>query len=362
MEVRELGHAVEVRSLSVRYGDLVAVDGLDLVAERAQVLALLGPNGAGKTSTVEVAEGYRRAAGGTVRVLGYDPFSQRRLLAPWVGVMLQGGGVYTGMGPAEALRLFAGYYANPEDPRRLLGLVGLERAARTPWRRLSGGERQRLSLALALVGRPKVAFLDEPTAGVDPEGRQVIRQVIADLRDSGACVVLTTHELEEAERLADVLYVIDKGRIVASGTLDELAAHAGGPSLRWQTSAQLDTSSLEAKLAGAVREESPGNYVAEVAGSPAVVGALAAWLDERGLPLIGLRAGRAPLEEVYLRLTGAAGREGGFRSRQGDVASGEAASEEAAREKAASEKVAVAGALGPELVGGADKARNEGRR
>jgi ABC-2 type transport system ATP-binding protein len=208
------------------------------------------------------------------------------------------------MGPAEALRLFAGYYANPEDPRRLLGLVGLERAARTPWRRLSGGERQRLSLALALVGKPKVAFLDEPTAGVDPEGRQVIRQVIADLRDSGACVVLTTHELEEAERLADILYVIDKGRIVASGSLDQLAAHAGSPTLRWQTSPELDISSLEAHFGTGVREESPGNYVAGVVGSPAVVGILAAWLDERGLPLAGLRAGRAPLEEIYLRLTG----------------------------------------------------------
>lgn len=302
--MEEPGHAVEVRSLTVRYGDLVAVDGLDLVAERGQVLGLLGPNGAGKTSTVEVAEGYRRAAGGTVRILGHDPLSQRRHLVPLMGIMLQGGGVYPGMGPAEALRLFAGYYANPEDPRRLLGLVGLERVARTPWRRLSGGERQRLSLALALVGKPKVAFLDEPTAGVDPEGRQVIRQVIADLRDSGACVVLTTHELEEAERLADVVYVIDKGRIVASGSLDQLAAHAGGPTLRWQTSPELDISSLEAHLGAGVREESPGNYVAEVAGSPAVVGVLAAWLDERGLPLTRLRVGRAPLEEVYLRLAG----------------------------------------------------------
>lgn len=301
----EAAHAVEVSSLSVRYGELVAVDGLDLVAERGQVVALLGPNGAGKTSTVEVAEGYRRASGGTVRVLGHDPSSERHRLAPLIGVMLQGGGVYPGMGPAEALRLFAGYYSRPEDPRLLLELVGLERAARTPWRRLSGGERQRLSLALALVGRPKVAFLDEPTSGVDPEGRQVMRQVIGDLRDRGACVLLTTHELEEAERLADFLYVIDRGSIVASGTLDELAAQATGPTLRWQTSPGLDTSSLEVRLGAAVREEVPGSYVAGVAGSPAAVGALAAWLDERGLPLGGLRSGRASLEEVYLALTAA---------------------------------------------------------
>ena len=301
--------AIEISSLTVRYGQLVAVQGLDLVAQRGQVVALLGPNGAGKTSTVEVAEGYRRASSGEVRVLGLDPVAERRQLVPQIGVMLQGGGVYPGMGPAEALRLFAGYYRQPEDPRPLLELVGLERAARTPWRRLSGGERQRLSLAIALVGRPQVAFLDEPTSGVDPEGRQVMRQVISNLRDRGACVLLTTHELEEAERIADLLYVIDHGKIVASGDLDQLAAQAGRPGLRWQTSPGLDTSSLSGHLGATVNEESPGSYVADVAGSPAVVAALAAWLEERGLPLAGLRAGRAPLEEVYLQLT--AGRGGG---------------------------------------------------
>jgi ABC-2 type transport system ATP-binding protein len=303
LEVAE--RAVEIADLEVRYGPLVAVDGVDLVAERGQVVALLGPNGAGKTSTVEVAEGYRRASRGQVKVLGCDPVAERRRLVPLVGVMLQGGGVYPGMGPLEALSLFAGYYRHPDDPRRLLELVGLERAARTPWRRLSGGERQRLSLALALVGRPEVAFLDEPTSGVDPEGRQVMRQVIYGLRQAGACILLTTHELEEAERLADVLYVIDHGRILASGTLDELAAKAGRPELRWHTSPRLDTSSLAGLLGAPVTEEAPGTYVAAVAGSPSVVAAVAGWLAERGLPLAELRAGRAPLEEVYLRLTGA---------------------------------------------------------
>jgi len=295
--------AVSVSSLTVRYGDLVAVDGLDLVAEAGQVVALLGPNGAGKTSTVEVAEGYRRPAGGQVRVLGYDPVSERRRLVPLIGVMLQGGGVYPGMGPLEALSLFASYYRRPEDPHRLLELVGLASKARTPWRRLSGGERQRLSLALALVGRPQVAFLDEPTSGVDPEGRQVIRQVVKDLRRSGACVLLTTHELEEAERLADVLYLIDKGRLVAAGTLDELAALAGRPQLRWQSTPNLDTSSLSDLLGAPVREESPGSYVAGVEANAAAVGRLASWLEERGLPLAEMRAGRAPLEDLYLQLT-----------------------------------------------------------
>jgi ABC-2 type transport system ATP-binding protein len=302
-EVPVAGHAVDISSLTIRYAELVAVDGLDLVAERGQVVALLGPNGAGKTSTVEVAEGYRRASAGRVRVLGLDPASQRRQLVPLIGVMLQGGGVYPGMGPEEALHLFAAYYSRPENPRRLLGLVGLERAARTPWKRLSGGERQRLSLALALIGRPQVAFLDEPTSGVDPEGRQIMRQVISGLRDAGACVLLTTHELEEAERLADLLYVIDHGRIVAAGDLDELAAQAGRPQLRWQTSPGLDTSSLAACLGTVVFEEKPGHYIAGAPGSPALIGLLAGWLEARGLPLTGLRAGRAPLEEVYLQLT-----------------------------------------------------------
>jgi ABC-2 type transport system ATP-binding protein len=148
-----------------------------------------------------------------------------------------------------------------------------------------------------------VVFLDEPTSGVDPEGRQVIREVVAGLRRAGVCVLLTTHELEEVERLADVLYVIDRGHLVAAGTLDELAAQAGKPVVRWQTSPRVDTTSLEAQLGASVREEAPGEYVADIAGSPSVVGALAAWLDERGLPLGGLRAGRAPLEDVYLRLT-----------------------------------------------------------
>jgi ABC-2 type transport system ATP-binding protein len=298
--------AVEIRSLTVRYGRLVAVHSFDLAAERGQVVALLGPNGAGKTSTIEAAEGYRKPAGGYVRVLGHDPVAERRQLAPLIGVMLQGGGVYPMMGPAEALSLFASYYRRSEDPRRLLELVGLESRARTPWRRLSGGERQRLSLALALVGRPQVAFLDEPTSGVDPEGRQVIRRVIEGLRTSGACILLTTHELEEAERLADVLYLIDKGRLVASGTLDQLAALAGPPELRWQSAPRLETASLAAVLGATVREESPGSYVAGVEGNPTTVGSLAAWLAERGLPLAGLRAGRAPLEDLYLRLTAAA--------------------------------------------------------
>ena len=216
--------AVEVRGLVVRYGQLTAVDGIDLQAHAGEVVALLGRNGAGKTSTVETLEGYRKRAAGSAKVLGLDPGERAgaHQLAKRIGVMLQRGGVYPSMGPAEAVRLFSSYYESPEDPDHLVSRMGLAPVARTPWRRLSGGEQQRLSMALALVGRPEVVFLDEPTAGVDPQGRLSIRAEISLLRDRGVCVLLTTHELEEAERIADRIVIIDHGRVVASGTVAEL--------------------------------------------------------------------------------------------------------------------------------------------
>ena len=295
--------AVEAEGLVVRYGDTVAVDGLDLVAASGTVVALLGPNGAGKTSTVEALEGYRRPAAGRVRVLGLDPRADHAILTRRMGVMLQRGGVYPSMGPAEALRLFASYYRHAAEPAALLDAVGLGAVARTPWKRLSGGEQQRLSLALAVVGRPEVAFLDEPTAGVDPQGRLAIRRVVADLRDQGVCVLLTTHELEEAERLADRIVIIDHGKVVAEGTPAELMASGGGREVRFGAPPSLDVASLGAALGASVREEQPGEYVVATEATPATVAALTAWLAERDLPLADLRAGRQRLEDVFLRLT-----------------------------------------------------------
>ncbi|HVA76022.1 MAG TPA: ABC transporter ATP-binding protein [Acidimicrobiales bacterium] len=299
------GAAIEVSGLVVRYGDLVAVDGVEFSAHRGEVVALLGRNGAGKTSTVESLEGYRRRSAGSVRVLGLDPgvHSETRALASRIGVMLQRGGVYPGMGPGEAVRLFASYYDDPEQPDALLARVGLTAVARTPWRRLSGGEQQRLSLALALVGRPEVAFLDEPTAGVDPQGRIAIRSEIARLRAVGVCVLLTTHELEEAERVADTIVIVDRGRVVASGTLAELTA-TGNAGLRFEAPPGIDLAALSAALDAPVREQSPGHYTVEAENAPATTAALAAWMAERDLPLTSLRAGRESLEEVFLRLTG----------------------------------------------------------
>src|SRR5258705_2315206 len=193
--------AIEVAGLEKHYGDRRAVDGITLRIPRGEVFGLLGPNGAGKTTTVETLEGYRRPDAGTVGVLGLDPQRDGTSLRPRIGVMLQEGGLYPGVRPLEALRLFAAFYPDPDDPERLLELVGLGDVAGTYVRRLSGGECQRLSLALALVGRPEVLFLDEPTAGMDPRARATTWDLVRGLRDAGTTVVLTTHHMDEAEQL-----------------------------------------------------------------------------------------------------------------------------------------------------------------
>ena len=295
--------AIEVTDLTVRYGDRVAVNGLSFQAMPGQITALLGPNGAGKTSTVETLEGYRRPTSGTVRVLGLDPVADHRQLVARIGVMLQSGGVATGMRPAEALHLSASYYDNPVNPDELLDLVGLADHRSSTWRSMSGGEQQRLSLALALIGRPDVAFLDEPTAGIDPAGRQLIRRIISELRDRGVAVLLTTHDLEEAEKLADHVVIIDHGVVLADGTPTELMRAAQGDDVRFGAPSGLDVASLGERIGAVVTEASPGEYVVASAATPAMVAAITAWLAEMNLPLADLRAGRQRLEDVFLRLT-----------------------------------------------------------
>ncbi len=299
--------AISVSGLVVRYGEVVAVDGIGLEAQPGQVLALLGRNGAGKTSAVEAMEGYRSQAEGRIEVLGLDPrrADQHHQLTRRMGVMLQRGGVYPAMNPAEAIDLFSRYYDDPVNPAELIQRLDLGSVTGTPWRRLSGGEQQRLSLALALVGRPDVVFLDEPTAGVDPRGRLAIREEIAALRAAGVCVLLTTHELPEAERLADRIVIIEKGRVVAAGTPAELTA--AGPAdvetIRFGAPPGLDTAGLGMALKATVREESSGEYRVDAPGSPALVASLTAWLAERDLPLTDLRVNRLRLEDVFLQLT-----------------------------------------------------------
>jgi ABC-2 type transport system ATP-binding protein len=294
--------AVEVEELVIRYGELTAVDGVSFTAPTARVTAVLGPNGAGKTSTIEALEGYRRPASGRARVLGLDPLDDHHELVRRIGVMLQSGGVYRAIRVEEAVRLFAAFYDDPVDPDELVGRVGLDQRRRSPWRTLSGGEQQRLSLALALVGRPDLVFLDEPTAGLDVGGRRLVHDLIRRLRADGVTVLLATHDLSEAEGLADHVVIIDRGQVVAAGTPDELVT---GPAaeVRFRAQPGLDTVSLAARLGTSVVETTPGEYVVAREGDPATVAQLAAWLAEHDLALGDLRARRQRLEDVFVRLT-----------------------------------------------------------
>jgi ABC-2 type transport system ATP-binding protein len=298
--------AVEISGLVKHYGRTAAVAGLSLRAERAQVTAILGPNGAGKTTTIEICEGYRRPDEGTVRVLGLDPLRDARKLRPKVGVMLQSGGIPTSARAGEYLRVMASFHTHPIDPRLLIDRLGLTGCARTPFRRLSGGQQQRLSLAAAVIGRPELVFLDEPTAGLDPQARHATWDLIGGLRDAGAGVILTTHYMEEAERLADQVAVVDHGSLVAAGTPAELTGTAG--QLRFRAEPGLDTDSLLAALPpGSAAKESPaGHYVVEVHDrvDPQLLAAVTAWCAERGVLAQNLRIESRTLEDVFLELTG----------------------------------------------------------
>src|SRR5690349_19677498 len=185
------------------YGATTAVDGLSLEVARGSITAVLGPNGAGKTTTLETCEGYRVPERGTVRVLGLDPQRDRGQLLPRIGVMLQDGGAWSGVRAVEMLGHMASLHAHPLDTTMLVDRLGLGECGRTPYRRLSGGQKQRLGLAIALVGRPEVVFVDEPTAGLDPGARRTVWELLAELRADGVTVVLTTHYMDEAEKLAD---------------------------------------------------------------------------------------------------------------------------------------------------------------
>lgn len=294
--------AVEVHELTVRYGDVVAVDGVSFEAQAGQITAILGPNGAGKTTTVEVLEGFLRPDGGRTSVVGLDPQTDHAALTRRVGVMLQSGGVGPGVRVLEALRHTAALYDDSLEPTPLLARVGLTGTERRTWRQISGGEQRRLALALALVGRPQVAFLDEPGAGVDPRGRLAIREVVAGLRDDGVTVVLTTHDLDEVEKLADHVVILDHGTVVAAGSPASLMSAASVEEVRFGAPPGLDATALGSRVGAPVAEVSAGEYSVAAAGTPALVAALTAWLAEHDLPLADLRAGRQRLEDVFLRL------------------------------------------------------------
>ena len=298
--------ALSMRGVSKSYGHVAAVRGLDLEVNRAEVFALLGPNGAGKTTTIEMCEGFVRPDSGTIEVLGLDPRADNALLRTRIGVMLQGGGGYPAARAAELLELIAAYSADPLDPAWLLDTLGLADAAKTTYRRLSGGQQQRLALACAIVGRPELVFLDEPTAGMDAHARLVVWELIDALRRDGVTVVLTTHQLPEAEQLADRIVIIDRGAQVAAGTPAELMRSGAEDQLRFTAAPRLDLSLLTSALPEGYRasERTPGEYLVEGRIDPQVLATVTAWCARLNVMANDVRVEQRSLEDVFLDLTG----------------------------------------------------------
>ncbi len=302
--------AVEIRDLKMIYGragkEIRAVDGLSLDINRGTITAILGPNGAGKTTTIETCEGFRRPQAGTVRVLGLDPIVDAVELRPRVGVMLQSGGAWLGVGSREMLKHVASLYANPLDVEALIDRLGMGPFAKISYRRLSGGQKQRLSLAMAIVGRPELVFLDEPTAGLDPQSRRDTWDLAAELRESGVTTVLTTHYMDEAQELADQIHVIDAGRVIASGTPAELVATGAQNTIRIRATAGLDLRSLAAALPphATVTESAPGDYTVVAEVEPELLHLLTGWFAGQNVLLESVLVQQQSLEDRFLELTG----------------------------------------------------------
>ena len=305
--------AVVAERLTKRYGARTILDGVSLTVAPGELVALLGPNGAGKTTTVEMIEGYRRPDAGAIRVLGSDPATGGPGLRARVGLMLQDGGIDPRTAPRETLAQYGAFHTNARPAEELLALVGLEAVAGTRYRRLSGGERQRLGLALALVGRPEVLVLDEPTAGMDPQGRARTRAIIAEQRAAGVAILLTSHELGDVERLADRVVVLRGGRIVADATPSELTT-ATRPRLRFSLDRSLERDQV-VELGRRISRDQPGaslvtdpdgrhHAIEGVPPDAGLVAALAAWCASADRLIGELRTTGGTLEEAYLELVG----------------------------------------------------------
>jgi ABC-2 type transport system ATP-binding protein len=298
------GPVVSIQGLRKSYGDHEAVRGIDLEIHRGEIFAFLGPNGAGKTTTVEILEGFREASGGTVEVLGRDPW---RAPASWraqIGIVLQESEAEPGLTVRECLELYAGYYPDPRGVDDALALVDLADQAQQRATALSGGQRRRLDVALALIGDPELIFLDEPTTGFDPAARRASWEVIAGLRDLGKTVFLTTHYMEEAERLADRIAVIAAGEIVAEGTPQTLGDRQHGVAqIAFSPPGASSDTELPPPLAAQAKQQAGGRVVLESTHVTADLYALAGWALEHDLELDDLEVNRPTLEDVYLQLT-----------------------------------------------------------
>jgi ABC-2 type transport system ATP-binding protein len=295
--------AVHVRGLRKAYGDVQAVDGIDLTVRRGEVLAVLGPNGAGKTTTVEILEGHRRADAGEVRVLGFDPALRERAFRERIGIVLQEGGLDPAITVREAIELYSAAYPRPRDAREVIALVGLEGKSDARAAGLSGGQRRRLDLALGIAGDPELVFLDEPTTGFDPSARRHSWELIGALRDLGKTILLTTHYMDEAQHLADRVVVIARGKVIAEGTPDTLGRGADDAALvafRIPYGVAADELPLPdgAEIERRERQLSFRTHTPTRDLAP-----LLSWAAESEIELEALSVTRPTLEDVYLQLT-----------------------------------------------------------
>ncbi len=293
--------SVVVENLTVQYGSLTAVNNVSFQAPTGAVTVILGPNGAGKTSTIEVCEGFRKATTGTVRVLGLDPTSDHAALTQRMGVMLQGGGVYPSVRVRDVISHFCALYGKKVNASELIERVGLTQRAASTWRRLSGGEQQRVSLALALAAQPDIAFLDEPTSGVDIDGRDIIRDIIGELSHNGTTVVLASHDMAEAEKVATHAVLFHSGSVVATGELATLLEVR--KRLRFTSTEGIDLVQLGGAAGSPAHHLGNGVYEIAAETSPRLIGKITQWLAEQQLPLHGIDMGNESLEDAYRRLT-----------------------------------------------------------
>ncbi|ONI81112.1 multidrug ABC transporter ATP-binding protein [Actinosynnema sp. ALI-1.44] len=295
---------IEVANLRKRYADHVAVDDVSFSVERGEIFGILGPNGAGKTTTVECVEGLRKPDGGRISVLGFDPHTDGLELRRRVGVQLQKSELPEKMRVSEAMDLYASFYANPADGDKLLDDLGLTAKRHTPYKKLSGGQQQRLAIALALVGNPEIAFLDELTTGLDPQARRDTWQLIEQIRDRGVTVVLVTHFMEEAERLCDRLALVDAGRVVAIDSPAGLVSRVdgGGLRLRFRPSVEFDAGILTALPEVTSVAHTASQVV--VSGNGNLLHVVSTTLAAHNVVPLDLRVEQTNLEDAFVALTG----------------------------------------------------------
>jgi ABC-2 type transport system ATP-binding protein len=293
--------AVTVQHLVKKYGHLVAVDDVSLSIHEGEIFGIIGPNGAGKTTTVECISGLRAPDSGSISVYGLSPQKDRNKIREFVGVQLQESALPPRIKVREAVKLFASFYSNPLDPDQLLEALGIEQIVNSSFKNLSGGQKQRVSVALALVGNPKLAILDELTTGLDPEARREIWSLIENMRDRGVTVILVTHFMDEAERLCDRLALINRGTVTALDTPEAIATKAAGSRVRFVPSQPVEDETLRT-IPGVNEIERKERYVT-VTGTGDLAGSLINTLAAIGVRVSEVEARRGNLDDAFIKLT-----------------------------------------------------------